>query len=51
MIAALDALDTLDSRKESIKEDLPMALYENLFIDPSQITPYQQSQLDSQRAS
>lgn len=44
MIAALDALD---NSKESIKEDLPMTLYENLFIDPSQLTPYQQSHLDS----
>jgi len=40
MIAALEILET---KKESFKEDTPMTLYENLFIDPSQLTPYQQS--------
>lgn len=40
MIAALEALESLSENK---KDELPAVLYDALFIDPTKLTPYQES--------
>jgi hypothetical protein len=43
MISALEALEKISNCK---KDEPPSVLYDALFIDPTKLTPYQESQLD-----